>query len=814
MFHICYTQPRKSLLVRSRMSIYHFSDYRFDAPNRVLVGPSGSVRLRRKVAGVLSFLLAHRQRAVTKDELLDALWEHGEFRENSLSQCIRELRKALDDSAQQPVYIQTVHRKGYQWIFTSVEEGAAECPSAVSVPRHSRSPESPVGEVKSHSTVASVYWAALLLLVSVALLFRYGDDSQKVIADSKVAPRILTVAVLPFINRTHSPKLQWLELGLSDMFSNTLQRVVGLQLIPAQDVQSSIAEMSISSKQMDEPAVRLLKQGMAADYVIKTTVDREGEGFQFKYDIFASGGRVISGDIHVANIEMSLPALVSRVTELLSPLAQPRLGALGHTKVGNDALQDVAKGVQALRTKGAPLAKHYFQAALIHAPHYSTAKAYLAQTQALLGEWSEAKASYQEVLSGNQLQGQAALKSQVLNGLGNLLRQQGEFEPAREILTQALALTDTTPLKFHRADILRSLSRVSASLGLTQQRHELLLEADTLSRPFRSIELEADGLYYLGSASNTGLEVDPNIDMLHNQKRLSLALEYYRGLERLPAVARTLLAIGQNYLFDLNVREQALKDAQALFIQLQDPSSLIDTLAYQGFFYVQLHQGQLALPPLDEALSLIKKVPDPMQKMNLLLVLGLANLDLGIDQGEGAKPEYLRQAVAIYRQLLAQQNQLCEQPLVAAASFLMSWGLSELGEYDQALSLMNFSKACYLDKGMEVSLRYAQTSIMDIYLLQKRWQNVLEVAEQAMPHYLVLLYKARALYELGRADEALMLSEQNKLKNASKWTPQDEQTLNQYRQGVQSSLLGKHRSSHLVYCESDWNMDGLDMLVE
>ena len=87
-----------------------------------------SARLRRdgrvvpltpKAYDVLLYLALHAGRLVTKQELFDAAWADVFVGDAALKVCIREIRKALDDDAQKPQYIETAHRRGYRFIAPS-----------------------------------------------------------------------------------------------------------------------------------------------------------------------------------------------------------------------------------------------------------------------------------------------------------------------------------------------------------------------------------------------------------------------------------------------------------------------------------------------------------------------------------------------------------------------------------------------------------------------------------------------------------------------------------------------------------------------
>ncbi len=74
------------------------------------------VPLEPKVFDVLAYLLHHRDRVVSKDELLTALWPGEHVSESVLPRCVTAARKAVGDTAHAQRVIQTVHGRGYRFV--------------------------------------------------------------------------------------------------------------------------------------------------------------------------------------------------------------------------------------------------------------------------------------------------------------------------------------------------------------------------------------------------------------------------------------------------------------------------------------------------------------------------------------------------------------------------------------------------------------------------------------------------------------------------------------------------------------------------
>ena len=90
---------------------YRFGEYQLDLEQPSLKRGGEELALRAKSFEVLAYLVERYGRLVTKTELIDAVWPDVSVAGNSLAQCILEIRRALDDEAQQS--IRTVARRGY-----------------------------------------------------------------------------------------------------------------------------------------------------------------------------------------------------------------------------------------------------------------------------------------------------------------------------------------------------------------------------------------------------------------------------------------------------------------------------------------------------------------------------------------------------------------------------------------------------------------------------------------------------------------------------------------------------------------------------
>jgi hypothetical protein len=75
-----------------------------------------SISLRPKSLAVLRYLAGRPGRLVTKEELLDSVWSGRVVGKDGLRVCVREIRAALEDRPEAPLYLETVAGQGYRFL--------------------------------------------------------------------------------------------------------------------------------------------------------------------------------------------------------------------------------------------------------------------------------------------------------------------------------------------------------------------------------------------------------------------------------------------------------------------------------------------------------------------------------------------------------------------------------------------------------------------------------------------------------------------------------------------------------------------------
>jgi hypothetical protein len=90
-----------------------FGECTFDAVRREVRRGADAVPLSPRGFELLSLLVARRPRALSKAELLDALWPRSFVTEANLAGLVSEIRRGIGDDAREPRFLRTVHGFGY-----------------------------------------------------------------------------------------------------------------------------------------------------------------------------------------------------------------------------------------------------------------------------------------------------------------------------------------------------------------------------------------------------------------------------------------------------------------------------------------------------------------------------------------------------------------------------------------------------------------------------------------------------------------------------------------------------------------------------
>jgi adenylate cyclase len=220
--------------------MFRFEGYTLDVARHSLRAADREIALRRKSFELLRYLVENPDRLVTKEELLKAIWPNAVVTDESLTQCLREVRQAIGDSTQ--TVIATVPRCGYRFAAPVSRLAAdARVPGTAGGAGETSAVSGTVGVPPARSDA--------------------GPQSQS----SLDRP---SVAVLPFANLNGEPQQDYFSDGIAEDITTELSRFSELVVIARNSA------FQYKGKAVD---VRQVGRELGARYVLEGSVRRSAD---------------------------------------------------------------------------------------------------------------------------------------------------------------------------------------------------------------------------------------------------------------------------------------------------------------------------------------------------------------------------------------------------------------------------------------------------------------------------------------------------------------------------------------------------------
>lgn len=164
---------------------YLFEDFALDTDRRELRRGADVLSTSPQVFDLLEFLIRHRERVLSKDDLINTVWKGRVVSDAALTTRLNAARAAIDDSGDEQRLIKTLPRKGFRFI-GEVQEGH----------RPATAPPNSVAH----------------------------DDAT---TQGRVSPPRLSIVVLPFANLSGDPEQDYFVDGVTESLTTDLSRISG-----------------------------------------------------------------------------------------------------------------------------------------------------------------------------------------------------------------------------------------------------------------------------------------------------------------------------------------------------------------------------------------------------------------------------------------------------------------------------------------------------------------------------------------------------------------------------------------------------------
>lgn len=204
------------------LAIY-FEDFELDLDRCLLLRGGEELKLRRQSYDVLRYLAERSGQLITKDDLLAEVWAGRAVTPDSITQCLMEIRAALGDEDHSKV--KTLPRRGYIFNLPVSSTKPGSRPAAI------------LGSGSSHkmpSVALAVAGLALALILGFLALRPTSVPSPADQADPEIAPAAtdtISIAVLPFVNRSNREEDVFFTDGVHDDLLATMARIGSMKVI-------------------------------------------------------------------------------------------------------------------------------------------------------------------------------------------------------------------------------------------------------------------------------------------------------------------------------------------------------------------------------------------------------------------------------------------------------------------------------------------------------------------------------------------------------------------------------------------------------
>ncbi len=382
--------------------LYEFGPFCLDISERQLFRDGAPVSLTPKAFETLVMLVTKRGHVVEKDELLKEVWKDTFVEEANISRHVWMLRKTLGENEKGQSYIETIPKRGYRFLariqeagngsdqlvverrsivqITAEEDDELTSTAAPDSARATSSAEYVVNEIKRHQRGALVL-AALVIAAAVAV-FAYVKDFGS-------HPQAITsIAVLPFVNVSADPEVEYLSDGLSESLLDRLSQLPQLKVI---------ARSSSFKYRGENIDLRDVANKLGVQAIVMGRVVRRGDNLTIGVEMVdVRDNKQLWGEQYNRKTADALVVQQEIAQTVAEKLRMKLSGAQEYQLAKRDTVNPLAYELLLqgyfYRNKGTPdgwkKAAGYFEQAIAVDPTYALAYARLSRSYGILIAWS------------------------------------------------------------------------------------------------------------------------------------------------------------------------------------------------------------------------------------------------------------------------------------------------------------------------------------------------------------------------------------------------------------------------------------------
>jgi DNA-binding winged helix-turn-helix (wHTH) protein/tetratricopeptide (TPR) repeat protein/TolB-like protein len=324
------------------------------------------VSLAPKPFETLYYLASHPGRVVPKTELMERLWPGTFVTDDVLVQCVVDIRRALHDPAKTPQYVQTVPRRGYQFLAPVHEAAATDAAGNGGPPAATPAAAPSEPALRSEPAPASGperprWWPGAIVL-AVALVSLIGWSAWRWVASSRLPSAggvdLGSLLVMPMTVEEPTPESGWLRQGLAEMIRSQLGQTPGIRVVARHRLAAALSDAGYTEETgPSAEGASKVARGLRAEKLVTGSFVRVGEQFVLTAQVVdvltgrTEGSASVRGR-HPVDLLDAVDELCLKLLHNLTPSPGP--GALGFRPAR-------------LATRSVEASRHYVEALTLQA---------------------------------------------------------------------------------------------------------------------------------------------------------------------------------------------------------------------------------------------------------------------------------------------------------------------------------------------------------------------------------------------------------------------------------------------------------------
>jgi DNA-binding winged helix-turn-helix (wHTH) protein/tetratricopeptide (TPR) repeat protein len=413
---------------------YQVGPFLLKTDQNLIVGDNREQSIRPKTLELLLYFINNKNEVISKQVLLDEIWQSAGAQEHVLFQSINEIRSFFTPLT----VIKTHPRMGYQWL--------AETQEVMPLP-------STAHRINLTLRKYGLLTALLLILLPTALYYTFNGIAANSPSDQKVnlmSKKQLTpsreLVVLPIENSIADSSHDWVRLGAMDMMIRKLSAEQTFMVFSAEDVMMALAR----SNSFDFIDIEQKSQAMRSQLGEVVTLHTKILGTSMDYQLhFSLVGRyqIKQGIVFAKNV----PELLEKLTNQV----------MSHYQYPNDQIRtpineqvadhNFLEAMELFHRQEYQAAIHHLVTVLKAQPNNLKAQRYLLKSLISTNNYKDAQRIGDQALAIAKKHKNQQEHLRIIFELGVLASFRGDFEIAHQLISQSKALANTHGDKLYAA---------------------------------------------------------------------------------------------------------------------------------------------------------------------------------------------------------------------------------------------------------------------------------------------------------------------------------------------------------------------------